>query len=168
MFFKKNWNDIDNGNGFGTYSTSFWAEGGHSTLKISSYQYRNSHYKDKIVMKPFYPYKGNPYTCKHGPSVESRSLVSEHMGAFACDNGIGWRMLCLQDYILYCQNLPCSYMGFRSSSGSYASCMELRISSSAIGLIWLSAELCFWKFHISHCITLIVSHSFSKLKYDIL
>ena len=37
---------------------------GSFNINISSYIYRNSHYKDKMVVRPSYLYNGNPYTDK--------------------------------------------------------------------------------------------------------
>ena len=42
-------------------------------MKTMSYQYRNSHYKDKTVWRPSHLYNGNPHTLKdllkHGPGA---------------------------------------------------------------------------------------------------
>ena len=40
-------------------------------IKMSSYRHRDSHHKDRIVSSPFYPYNGNPYTCKNGLCTET-------------------------------------------------------------------------------------------------
>ena len=42
----------------------WWSSGGHLSIKISSYWYRDTHYKDKTVSWVSYLYNGNPHTYK--------------------------------------------------------------------------------------------------------
>ena len=40
--------------------------GGYLNIKMSSYQYKDSYYKDKKVSRPSYLYNENPHTWKNG------------------------------------------------------------------------------------------------------
>ena len=46
---------------------------GPLNIKISSYQYRDFHYKDKVVKWPYYFYNRNPHTWKHHLFIEMGS-----------------------------------------------------------------------------------------------
>ena len=37
---------------------------GRLNIMVPSYQYKNSHYKDETVTRPFYLWNANPHTCK--------------------------------------------------------------------------------------------------------
>ena len=48
-----------------------WIESkGSFNIKMPSYQYRNSHYKDNVVLWPSYLFNGNGYTGKDGLFIE--------------------------------------------------------------------------------------------------
>ena len=53
-------------------------------MKMSSYQYKNSHYEDKMVMRPSYLYNRNPCTWKDGHYIETgpSSLPILHVDMF--------------------------------------------------------------------------------------
>ena len=44
---------------------------GHLDIKMASYQYGNTHYKDKTVWRPSYLCNGNPYLWKWGLRIET-------------------------------------------------------------------------------------------------
>ena len=45
--------------------------GGRLSIKITSYQYMDSHFKDKTVSRPSYLYNGNLHTWKDGLYIET-------------------------------------------------------------------------------------------------
>ena len=48
--------------------------------KMLFYKYRNSHYKDKPISQPSYPYDGNTYTWKDGLYIEIDQMMSKRWG----------------------------------------------------------------------------------------
>ena len=87
--------------------TSVARPGGCLDIKMSSYQYRNSHYKDNTVFRPSYLYNGNPIPGKtvfierRGPGYGYPTKAKAYMArldAFTRFSinimGITWYSLC--------------------------------------------------------------------------
>ena len=45
--------------------------GSHLNMKILSNLYRNFHYKDRTLSRPYYHHNGTPYNCKGGLHIET-------------------------------------------------------------------------------------------------
>ena len=58
-----------------TLSFNATQPGAHLNIKMSSYQYKDSHYKDKMVSWPSYLYNGNCHTWKDGLYIERQPWI---------------------------------------------------------------------------------------------
>ena len=59
-----------------TVSADFPVPGGHLNIKMSSYQYQGSHYKDKTISWLSYHYNGNAHTWKDCLLYWDRALIA--------------------------------------------------------------------------------------------
>ena len=75
------------------YTYNFSLHGRCLNTKITSYQYRDSHYKDKAISRPSYLYNGNPHTWKTVFILRRVpvSLCGEDSGPFGWSLGPPWR-----------------------------------------------------------------------------
>ena len=55
----------------------YTAPGVRLNINMSSYRYRDSHYKDKTVLRSSYLYNGNPHTCKKISLFRAGFLASD-------------------------------------------------------------------------------------------
>ena len=66
-----------------------WFQPGDRLKKsIPSYQYSESHYKDKTFLRPFYLYNGKPYTWKDRLYIETRPWYFTRRGWYLSHNMI--------------------------------------------------------------------------------
>ena len=84
----------------GMNSQGWECTGGRFDIKIATYHYRNSHYKDKMVSWASYPYNGNPYTWKSQSLYRSKLLNIFYVN----DN---FRLMRRQKLIVWDQHCHC-------------------------------------------------------------
>ena len=60
---------------FGKVSRMYWHPGGWCSMKMPSYQYRNSHYGDKTILRLSYLHNGISYSRKTAFYIESEPIV---------------------------------------------------------------------------------------------
>ena len=70
-----------------------WFPEGYLNIMMQSYQYRDSHYKDKMVSWPSYLYNGNLHIRKYGLYIETGPNVSEAKNAGQQITGIQWDLI---------------------------------------------------------------------------